>query len=115
MIWKLTCLLSFPWVLAHEMTHYAIARTRTDDAAFEAEVFDARARAVWDPLDSRFWRAFAFLAPTVFGSVLALLWLLTGVSLEGWRLLFAVGLAFYTVPSPADIQGALGKQPAQKQ
>jgi hypothetical protein len=57
---------------------------------------------------------FAFLAPSVFGSVLALVWLLSGVTLEGWRLLFGVGLAIYTVPSPADIRGALGKQAVQQ-
>jgi hypothetical protein len=78
------------------------------------EVSGGRALAAWPPLQSRLLRVFAFLAPTVFGSILAVLWLWRGVDLTGWRLLFAVGLAIYTVPSPADVRGALGKQAVQQ-
>jgi hypothetical protein len=51
----------------------------------------------------------------VFGSILALLWLWRGVDLTAWRLLFGVGLAIYTIPSPADIRGALGIQDSQQE
>jgi hypothetical protein len=57
---------------------------------------------------------FAFLAPTVFGSVLAALWLATGVNLRGWELLFGAGLAVYTAPSTSDIRGAFGQQAVQQ-
>jgi hypothetical protein len=79
------------------------------------EVTGGRAAAAWPPLDSALVRFFAFLAPTVFGSLLAVLWLVSGTPVDGWRLIFAVGLAAYTVPSPADVRGALGKQAVQQE
>jgi len=42
-------------------------------------------------------------------------WLLTGFEPTPWRVLFAVGLAIYTIPSPADIRGALGIQESQQE
>jgi len=107
--------LSLPPTLAHEATHWAVARLGTDDAQIAVEVRGGRAMTAWPPLESRALRVFAFLAPTVFGSVLAAVWLLTGFEPTPWRVLFAVGLAIYTVPSPADIRGALGLQDTQQQ
>ncbi len=107
-------MLSLPPTLAHELSHFAIARLGTDDAQFAVEVTGGRALAAWPPLESRALRVFAFLAPTVFGTALAALWLFSGVSLDGWRLIAAVGLGIYTIPSPADIEGALGRQAAQQ-
>jgi hypothetical protein len=107
--------LSLPPTLAHEATHWAIARLGTNDAAIAVEVTGGRAVAAWPPLASRPLRVFAFLGPTVFGVVLTLLWLFSGVRLDGWRLLLAIGLAIYTMPSRADIRGALGQQPPQQQ
>jgi hypothetical protein len=106
--------LSLSFALPHEATHWAVARLGTDDAQMAVEVTGGRAVAAWPPLDSRVLRAFAFLAPTVFGSLLAALWVVTDTPVDGWRLIFAVGLAAYTVPSPADVRGALGKQAAQQ-
>jgi hypothetical protein len=92
-----------------------VARLGTDDAQMAVEVSGGRALAAWPPLQSRVLRVFAFLSPTVFGSLLATLWLVTGVEVSGWRLLFAIGLAIYTVPSPADVRGALGVQASQQE
>ena len=114
-LYQLAAVLSLPVALAHESTHWAVARLGTDDAQMAVEVSGGRALAAWPPLQSRLLRVFAFLAPSVFGSVLALVWLLSGVTLDGWRLLFGVGLAIYTVPSPADIRGALGMQTVQQE
>jgi hypothetical protein len=111
----IAAVLSLPPTLAHEATHYAVASLETDDAQMAVEVSGGRALAAWPPLQSRVLRVFAFLAPTVFGSLLATLWLVTGVEVSGWRLLFAVGLAIYTVPSPADVRGALGVQDVQQE
>jgi hypothetical protein len=104
------CLLSAPSTVAHELTHFAVARVRTTEAAIEVAVFDGRAVAVWTPLDSRVWRALAFLGPTLFGCLLGLIWLVSGVSMEGWRLIAAIGLGLYTMPSGADVRGACGLQ-----
>lgn len=112
---QLAGVLSLPPTLAHELSHYAVARLGTDDAQFAVEVTGGRALAAWPPLESRLLRVFAFLAPTVFGVVLAALWLSAGVTLSGWRLIAAVGLAIYTTPSAADINGALGRQAAQQE
>jgi len=114
-LYQLAAVLSLPVALAHEGTHWAVARLGTDDAQMAVEVSGGRALAAWPPLQSRVLRVFAFLAPSVFGSVLALVWLLSGVTLAGWRLLFGVGLAIYTVPSPADVRGALGVQASQQE
>jgi len=113
-LYQLAGLVSLPPTLAHEATHYAVARLGTDDAQIAVEVTGGRALAAWPPLESRALRAFAFLSPTVLGSVLALLWLYSGASLDGWRLVMAVGLAMYTAPSPADVRGALGLQDVQQ-
>ena len=107
--------LSLSFALPHEATHWAVARLGTDDARMAVEVSGGRAAAAWPPLQSRALRAFAFLGPTILGSVLACVWLLSDISVDGWRLIFAIGLAGYTVPSPADIRGALGQQPVQQE
>jgi len=107
--------LSLPPTVAHEATHFAVARVGTDDAEIAVEVTGGRAVAVWPPLESRALRVFAFLGPTVFGLVLACVWLFSGVTLDGWRLIMAVGLAIYTVPSAQDVRGALGRQAVQQE
>lgn len=107
--------LSLPPTLAHEATHWAVARLGTDDAALAVEVTGGRALAAWPPLASRPLRVFAFLAPTIFGSLLAALWLAAGVDLSGWRAIAALGLVIYTCPSATDLRGAAGRQPAQQQ
>ena len=111
---KVANVLAFPPTFAHELTHLAAARLATDDAQIAAEVTGGRALAVWSPIDSTPLRVFAFLAPTVFGVLLAALWVAAGVSLDGWRLIAAIGLAIYAVPSPADIRGAAGLQQTQQ-
>jgi hypothetical protein len=45
--------------------------------------------------------------------VLIGLWAASGTPIDGWRLILAVGLAIYTVPSGADVRGAVGIQEAQ--
>src|SRR6056297_4234898 len=100
------CVLALPATLAHELTHYGAARLAgTDDAQIAVEVTGAGAVAAWRPIDSRPLRAFAFLAPTVFGVLLTATWIAAGVTVDGWRLIMALGLAIYTVPSGADIEG----------
>jgi len=111
----LAAVCSLPVAVAHEASHWAVARLGTDDAAMAVEVRGGRAVTAWPPLESRVLRVFAFLAPTVFGSVLAAVWLLTGFEPTPWRVLFAVGLAIYTIPSPADIRGACGLQELQQE
>ena len=106
--------LALPFVLPHELSHWAVARLGTDDAQLAVEVSGGRAAAGWPPLESRALRVFAFLAPTVFGSLLIAVWLLSAQGIEGWRLIFAIGLAGYTTPSPADLRGALGRQAVQQ-
>jgi len=106
---------SLAFAVPHEATHYAVARLGTDDARIRVEVTGSGAAAVWPPLESRALRAFAFLAPTVFGSILIGLWLLSDQGIDGWRLIFAIGLAGYTTPSVADVRGALGRQQAQQE
>ena len=107
--------LSLPPTLAHEATHWAVARTQTDDAQLAVEVTGARAKAGWPPISNPVVRFLAFLGPTVFGSILTAIWLASGIDVDGWRLLLAVGLAIYTVPSPADVRGALGRQDSQQE
>ena len=114
-MWRaLACVLALPATLAHEATHYAVARLGTDDARMRGEVTGDGAVAAWPPLDSAVLRVFAFLGPTIFGSLLAAVWLVSGTSVDGWRLILLVGLAAYTVPSPADVRGALGRQAVQQ-
>jgi hypothetical protein len=107
--------LSFPPTLAHELTHWAVARCGTDDAALAVEVAGGRAVAAWPPLDSAALRALAFLAPTLVGVVLAGVWVAAGVELSGWRSLMALGLLIYSAPSPADLRGAVGRQAVQQE
>lgn len=114
MIRAVANVLSLSFALPHEASHWAVARLGTDDARIAVEVTGGRAAAAWPPLESRVLRAFAFLAPTVFGSILIALWLLSPQGIDGWRLIVAIGLAGYTVPSPADIRGALGRQDVQQ-
>jgi hypothetical protein len=106
---------SLPPTLAHEATHWLVARSVTDDAKLAVEVTDARALAAWPPIDNPAVRFLAFLGPTVFGSVLTAIWLASGITVDGWRLLLAIGLAIYTVPSPADVRGAFGRQEVQQE
>jgi hypothetical protein len=110
----LAALVALPPTVLHELTHWAVARLETDDAHIRVEVADAGAQARWPPLDSPWLRAFAFLSPTVFGSILIALWLASDHGINGWRLVMAVGLAIYTAPSPADVRGALGRQDVQQ-
>ena len=114
-LYQLAGLVSLPPTLAHEATHYAVARLGTDDARLRVEVTGDGAAAAWPPLDSAVLRVFAFLGPTIFGSLLAAVWLVSGTSVDGWRLILLVGLAAYTVPSPADVRGALGRQAVQQE
>ena len=107
--------LSLPPTLAHEATHWLVARTQTDDAALAVEVTGGRAIAAWPPIESPLIRFLAFLGPTVFGSILTAIWLLSPTTIDGWRLILAVGLAIYTVPSGADVRGAVGIQEAQQE
>ena len=110
---RLVSVLSFLPALAHELTHYAVARVHTSNARIRVEITGAKAVAQWPPLESAVWRFLAFLAPSLFGSLLITVWLLSNATIDGWRLIMAVGLAFYTVPSPRDVTGALGKQEVQ--
>jgi len=107
--------LSLPPTLAHEATHWLVARTVTDDAQLAVEVTGGRAIAAWPPLESPLIRFLAFLGPSLFGSVLIGLWAASGTPIDGWRLILAVGLAIYTVPSRADVRGAVGIQEAQQE
>lgn len=111
----LACVAGFIPALAHELTHYLAAKPFTSEAGFRVELTGTEAIAVWQPIDNRAVRAFAFTAPTVFGALLAGLWLVSDVALSGWQWPLAVGLALYTMPSPADIRGALGKQTGDSQ
>jgi len=106
--------LSLSFAVPHEATHWAVARCVTDDAQFAVEVTGGRAVTAWPPIANPVVRFFAFLAPTLFGSVLAALWFVTDTPVDGWRLILLVGLAAYTVPSPADVRGAFGKQDTQQ-
>lgn len=116
MLAQLACVLALPATLAHEATHLAAAKAAgTDDATIAVEVSGRGAVSAWEPIDSRPLAAFAFLAPTVFGSLLIGLWLASDQGIDGWRLIMAVGLAIYTTPSPADLRGALGKQDVQQE
>jgi len=108
-------ILSLPPTLAHEATHWLVARSVTDDAELAVEVTGGRAIAAWPPIESPLIRFLAFLGPTVFGSILTVVWLLSGTTIDGWRLILAVGLAIYTVPSGADVRGALGRQAVQQE
>lgn len=114
MLRQLTGALSAPPTVAHELTHFAVARLGTDDAEIAVEVLGGRAIAVWRPIDNRALRAFAHLAPTVFGVALAALWWSLGIEMTGWRWLAAIGLGIYAMPSQSDVTGALGKQEAQQ-
>ena len=44
---QLAAVLSLPPTLAHEATHWAVARTVTDDAQLAVEVTGGRAVAAW--------------------------------------------------------------------
>jgi hypothetical protein len=135
--------LSLPVGVLHELTHFAAAHAMTRQAGVAVEIYGGfgvlydrtpatgedetedetegdgsdsiGGVAIWPPIDSAPLRAFAHLSPTVFGAVLMGLWAWNGLSLDGWRLIMAVGLALYTIPSPADIRGALGIQDAQQE
>lgn len=108
-------LCSWLYAIPHELTHYLVARLATDDAYLQVEVASDTGFAHWEGISSPAMQFLTHLAPTLFGSLLALLWLLSGITVDGWRLLFGLGLAFYTIPSPADVRGALGRQAVQQE
>jgi len=110
---RLWHILSLSSGLPHEATHWAVAWLVTDDAQMAAEVTGGRAITVWSPLDNCVLRFLVHLAPTILGSFLAVIWLVSGISVDGWRFTFAIGLAAYTIPSPPDVRGALGKDVQQ--
>lgn len=113
---RVTGLLSAPPTIAHELTHFVAAKLAgTDDAEIAVEVLDVQAIAVWRPIEHRVLRAFAHLAPTILGTLLAVIWLVAGIELTGWRWIAAIGLGIYALPSLTDIQGALGRQQAQQE
>jgi len=90
--------------IPHELTHWAVARAGTDDAEIAVEVLGGRAVTGWTPLANPVHQAFAAVAPTLCGSMLALLWLVFDVPVDGWRLMLLIGLAGYTIPSPGDLR-----------
>ena len=98
---------SLPFALPHELTHYALARLGTDDVTMRVRIAPGRMVTRWPPLDSQLLRAVASLGPTLVGSVLLAAWLVAGVPATGWRLLAAVLLALYAIPSVSDIRGAI--------
>ena len=100
-------LLTFLPALAHELTHYALASLGTDDAEIRFEIAGSYAVTSWPPLDSSALRFVASLGPTLIGSLVAVAWLASGLSLGKWDLLAVVGLVVYTLPSPSDIVGAV--------
>ena len=106
---------SWSYAIPHELTHYLTARLATDDAWLEIYVASDTGFAKWEPIESRLLRVFAHLSPTVFGTILMGLWGWSGVPISGWRLIFAIGLFCYTIPSPGDIRGALGRQDVQRE
>lgn len=110
MIRQATAAVSLLFAVPHELTHYAVARLGTDDAQMRVEVIGGTAITRWRGIDSRALEAAAFLAPTLFGSLLLLLWAIADISIDGWRLVMLIGLVAYSIPSPADIRGAIGHQ-----
>lgn len=112
MLSRLLAFLSFVPTLAHELTHYLVARLGSDKVAFRVDL-DSQV-CQWSPIESRTLRALAFLAPTIAGSVVLGLWIAVGDPVEGFELLGVVALGVYTVPSTSDIKGALGRQAAQE-
>ena len=121
-----TALLSLPFALLHEFSHFAVAHAVTREAKFAVSIFETGAAtdengneiggvAAWPPIDSRPLRVFAHLSPTVFGTILMGLWGWSGTPIDGWRFILAVGLFWYTVPSPGDVRGAFGIQEAQQE
>jgi hypothetical protein len=113
MLSRLLAFLSFVPTLAHELTHYLVARLGSDKVAFRVDLDSQVQVCKWSPIESRTLRALAFLAPTIAGSVVLGLWIAVGDPVEGFELLGVVALGVYTVPSTSDIKGALGRQAAQ--
>jgi len=116
---QLAGVLSLPPTLAHEATHWAVARHVTDDAKLAVEVTGGRAVASWSPIANPLWRACAYLAPTLVGGVLLGLWIASGVSVEGlWeipRITTEAFVAVIAMPSGDDLRGAFGKQAVQQE
>lgn len=111
---RVFAVLSLVPTLAHELTHYIFASLGSEEVHLDVELCDPESQVcVWRPIESRSLRAFAFLAPTICGSVVLGLWIAVGDSVEGFDLLGIVALGVYTVPSAADIRGAFGKQESQ--
>lgn len=100
-------LCSLPFALPHEATHYALARLGTRDVTMSLRASPGRMVTSWPPLDSQVLRFVASLGPTIVGSVLLAAWAMSGVPATGWRLLGAVLIAMYAIPSPSDIRGAI--------
>jgi len=111
--------LSFVATWAHEATHCAVARTQTDDAALAVEVDDGRAVAKWSPIENSVGRFFAYLAPTILGSLLLAVWMYIDLSFDGlWlipKFVIEFSIAVIAMPSPADLRGAFGLQDAQQE
>ena len=101
--------LSISFTLPHEIAHYAVARTVTDDAQIAAEVTDKRAVSGWSPIKSPTVRFITHLAPTLSALLLLLVLLLSSFETDGLLPL----IALYAIPSPADVRGALGRQDVQ--
>ena len=119
-------LLSLPFVLPHEFSHFLTGHIVTQDAKIAVPVFEScndsdeygltvGAVAAWPPIESGALRVFVNLSPTVFGTILMGLWGWSGTPIDGWRFILAVGLFWYTVPSPGDVRGALGQQAVQQE
>ena len=105
--------LSLPGTIAHELTHYLVARSITADASMFISIFEADAHVVWDAPESTHpvHQTLGFLAPSIVGISVAIGLLAQGLfatitsSTLGFLLL--IFWAQYTIPSPADLNGAL--------
>jgi len=125
---KMMGVFSLPYALPHELTHLLAGYLATGHAEFDLYIFDTELKSDengfllsrggevrFPPVESRPLRVFAHLSPTAFGLLLMGLWGYSGISIDGWRMVLAVGLFFYTVPGYDDITGALGIQEAYNQ
>jgi len=111
------CVLSLLIAVPHEATHYALARlagVETDDAQIAVEVSGGRAVCAVAPIESPPRRVVVGLGPTLVGGLLLALWLASGVAVDGWRALAALGLALYAIPSPGDVAAAAGRHTQQE-
>ena len=109
--------LSLPPTLAHEATHWLVARAQTDDAALAVEVTGGQAAADLSAIENSVGRFLAYLAPTILGSLLLAVWMYADLSFEGlWlvpKYVIEFSIAAIAMPSPEDVRGAFGIQDAQ--